>query len=248
MRYEMMFPDQIREAIDNKTPVVLALGVLEYHSEHMSSGVDTLLVVRALEMLEQEMPLVIMPPFYYGASSFAVEPPERNGTVHVDSQVLQPFARQLFYNLLRIGFRDINVFIHHQCENFADGMPTDLAFKLAARQETFAFLESERGEGWWGDKSSADYYNLHAVGNNPFNWIRINPFMSADARSEFPVDHAGKQETSLMMAFCPKGVDMNRFSDKKWYSHEAKNASLDYGNRAKEIILEDMRKAIMNKL
>jgi hypothetical protein len=37
---------------------------------------------------------------------------------------------------------------------------------------------------------------------------------------------------------------MNRYSDKKWYSREAKNASLYYGNRAKEIILEDMRKAI----
>jgi creatinine amidohydrolase/Fe(II)-dependent formamide hydrolase-like protein len=65
MHYELMFPDQIREAIDKKTPIVMALGVLEYHSEHLSPGVDTLLVVRALELLEEEMPLIILPPLFY---------------------------------------------------------------------------------------------------------------------------------------------------------------------------------------
>ena len=171
-------------------------------------------------------------------------PPERNGGIHVDSAVLNSFARQLFYNLLRIGFRNINVFVHHQSENFENGMPTDLAFKLAARQEIFAFIESERGDGWWGDKSSASYYEDHATGDDPFNWISILPFMSAEAQAQFPIDHAGEQETSLMMAFCPEGVDMARFSEEKWYSQTAKKASLDYGNRAKDIILRDMKKVL----
>jgi len=244
MYYEMMFPDQIREAIDNNTPVAMALGVIEYHSEHLSPGVDTLLVVRALDMLEKEMPLVIMPPFYYGAGTYAVAPPERNGGIHIDSQVLQQFARQFFYNLLRIGFRNIYVFVHHQSENFANGMPTDLSFKLAARQEIFAFIERERGDGWWGDNSSASYYDDHATGDDPFNWIHICPFMSAESQAEFPIDHAGEQETSLMMAFCPEGVDMSRFTETKWYSQGAKNASLDYGNRAKAIVLRDMKKVM----
>jgi creatinine amidohydrolase/Fe(II)-dependent formamide hydrolase-like protein len=244
MRYEMMFPYQIREAIDNNTPVAIALGVLEYHGEHLCPGVDTLLVVKALELLEKEMPLVIMPPFYYGAGSFAVAAPERNGGIHIDSQVLQSFARQYFYNLLRIGFRNIYVFVHHQSENFANGMPTDLAFKLAARQEIFSFIERERGDGWWGDNSSANYYDEHAEGSDPFNWIHICPFMSAEAQAEFPIDHAGEQETSLMMAFCPEGVDMSKFSNAEWYSQGAKKASLDYGNRAKAITLRDMKKVM----
>jgi len=244
MRYEMMFPDQIRDAIDKNTPVVLALGVLEYHSEHLPPGVDTLVVVRALEMLEEEIPLVILPPFFYGAGSYAVEPPERNGGIHVDSQSLHPFARQLFKSLLRIGFRNIHVFVHHQSENFANGMPTDLAFKLAARQEIFEFIERERGEGWWGDASAADYYDSRETGEDPFSWINLHPFMSAEAQAEFPIDHAGEQETSLMMTFCEEGVDMSRFSEKKWYAQGAKKASLEYGNRAKEIILRDMKKAL----
>lgn len=244
MRYEMMFPDQIREAIDKNTPVVMALGVLEYHSEHLPPGVDTLLVERALEMLEKEMPLVILPPFYYGADSYAVAPPEGNGGVHVDSEVLVQFARQVFKSLLRIGFRNTYVFVHHQSENFANGMPTDLAFKLAARQEIFAYLKSERGDGWWGDESSASYYDDHATGDDPFSWINICPFMSAEAQAVYPIDHAGEQETSLMMAFCPEGVDMGRFEDSKWFSRGAAKASNEYGNNAKEIILRDMKKVM----
>ena len=45
MRYELMRPSQIREAIKKRTPVVLPLGVLEYHSEHLPVGMDTLAVV-----------------------------------------------------------------------------------------------------------------------------------------------------------------------------------------------------------
>jgi creatinine amidohydrolase/Fe(II)-dependent formamide hydrolase-like protein len=68
--------------------------------------------------------------------------------------------------------------------------------------------------------------------------------MSAEAQSVYPIDHAGEQETSLMMAFCPECVDMKRFAEGNWYSQGARKASLDYGNKAKEIILRDMKKAM----
>ena len=113
MRYEMMLPYQIRKAIDENWPVALPLGVLEYHGEHLAVGMDTLAVIRCLEQLEDELNLVILPPFYYGAGSFVVEPPERNGTVHVSSDQLEPFALGLFRSLLRIGFRNIHFIIHH---------------------------------------------------------------------------------------------------------------------------------------
>lgn len=241
MRYELLFPHQLRDVIDRNVPVVLPLGVLEYHGEHLVNGVDTLVVVRALEILEKEQDLVILPPFYYGASSYAVEGPERNGSVHIEPQVLNPFAKALFDNLLRIGFRNIHVFVHHQSENFTAGMPTDLSFKLAARQSTFGFLERERGEGWWGRADSSDYYESHSQGDNPFNWIRIHPFMSEKIQQLHPIDHAGKLETALMMALCPEGSDMGYFTTDKWYTQTAKEATLDYGNAVKSAILESLR-------
>ncbi len=244
MRYEMMLPYQIRQAIDENWPVILPLGVLEYHSEHLAVGMDTLVVVRTVELLEQEMDLVILPPFYYGAASFAVEPPERNGSVHVDSDVLLPFARSMFHGLLRVGFRNVHFFIHHQSENFAAGMPTDLAFKLAARQAIFGFLEAERGEGWWGDNSMSDYYAAHEEGDNPFNWIQGHPLMDAEIISQYPFDHAGEGETSLLMALCPEGVDMARYSPEKWYVESAARASLDLGEKGRAMVLQHMRRIL----
>lgn len=244
MRYELLFPDQLREAIKKNTPVVLPLGVLEYHGSHLVNGVDTLVVVRALELLEKEQDLIILPPFYYGASSYAVEPPEQTGSVHIEPQILNPFAKALFDNLLRIGFRNIHVFVHHQSENFTAGMPTDLSFKLAARQSTFAFLEKERGEGWWGRADSADYYESHSQGDNPFNWIRIHPFLSSEIQQTHPIDHAGKLETALMMALCPEGADMSRLTNDKWYTQTATEATPDYGNEVKEAVMNNLREIL----
>ncbi|TGQ96315.1 creatininase family protein, partial [Mesorhizobium sp. M1C.F.Ca.ET.204.01.1.1] len=119
----------------------------------------------------------------------------------------------LFFSLLRIGFRNIHAIIHHQTENFTAGMPTDLAFKAAGRQAIFRFLEKQRGEGWWGSETMADYYAGHAKGENFFNWVQVHPLMSAAMNGQYPFDHAGIGETSLMLALCPEAVDAGRFAD-----------------------------------
>lgn len=244
MRYEMMFAEQLREAIKKNIPFVIPVGVIEYHSEHCVFGVDTLLVVKALEIIEKEMEIVICPPFYYGAASYAVEPPENNGTIHIPSRTLYIFAKDLFRSMLRIGIKNLHIFIHHQSENFVTGMPTDLAFKLAARESIFEYLEEKYGEGWWGKEEMKDYYKMHEKNSDPFNWIKIHPFMDEETQKKFPIDHAGEQETSLMLAFCPEGVDMKRFTEKKWYSLSAKKASVEYGLAAKEMILKKMKERL----
>jgi len=241
MRYEKMFPDQLRKALKDNTPAVLPVGVLEYHSEHSVFGVDTIVVEKALEDIEKEMDIVLFPSFYYGAASYAVEPPENNGTLHVPGNTLYLLSRDIFRGMLRVGFKNIHIFIHHQSENFYAGMPTDLAFRLGAREAIFEYLEKERGEGWWGSEKMKDYYKMHESGSDPFNWIKVHPFMDGETQKKFPVDHASLQETSLMLAFCPEGVDMQRFTEKKWYSLDAKKATLEYGLAAREMILENLR-------
>lgn len=244
MRYEMMLPHQIRAAIDGNWPVVLPLGVLEYHGEHLAVGLDTLVVIKCLEMLEGEADMVLLPPFYYGAASYAVEPPERNGSMQVDGERLYPFAQDMFASLLRIGFRNIHFFIHHQTENFTAGMPTDLAFRSGARQAIFRFLERTRGEGWWGDAGMADYYAQHESGDDPFNWIKGHPLMTPEIIAEYPFDHAAQGETSLLMALCPEGVDMDRFSQGPWYTASAVDASPELGAKGRDLILGHMRRVL----
>lgn len=244
MRYEMMFPDQIRQAIDQNWPVVLPIGVLEYHASHLVLGVDTLVVIRILEQLETEMNLVILPPFYYGAASYAVEKAAGSGTIHVDCEHILPFARSLFTSLLKVGFRNIHGIVHHQTENFVAGMPTDLAFRFAARKCLFDFLELERGEGWWGDENMSDYYQQHDAGSDPFNWIKIYPLMDDETQRSYTFDHAGIGETSLMESVCPEGVDMARFTKANWYANSAQNASKEYGDTAKLRILANLRNVL----
>jgi creatinine amidohydrolase len=246
MRYEAMLPHEIRVAIEARWPVVLPLGVLEYHSEHMAVGMDTLAVIGILNVLEKEMNLVILPPFYYGAASYTVERPELNGTLHVDAEALMPFAKAMFQGLLRIGFRNIHVVVHHQTENFAAGMPTDLAFKFAARQAIFAFVEKERGEGWWGNEKMANYYAEQSAGDDPFNWIKLHPLLTPEAIKQYPFDHAGVGETSLMMALFPEAVDLSRACDDRWYASSARQATAVFGGRGVALALSHLRKALGN--
>ncbi len=244
MHYEMMFPHQIRRAIDEHWPVVLAAGVLEYHGEHSVVGVDTILIAKALEALQADMNLVILPAWYYGTASYAVEPPERNGSVNIGSSAVHAFARDLFRSLLRIGFRNIHVFVHHQSENFSSGMPTDLAFRFAGRQEIFEFLERDQGEGWWGRPEMAGYFQHLGQRPDPFAWIQVHPFRDPHIEASFGGDHAGKHETSLMLACCPEGIDLEKWSDQQWYAQSARDASADYGRAYMLKILEGLRRIL----
>ena len=171
-------------------------------------------------------------------------PPERTGTLHVDAEALLPVAKAMFIGLLRIGFRNIHVVIHHQTENFTAGMPTDLAFKLAARQAIFAFLEEQRGEGWWGAELMSDYYARQSAVDDPFNWIKAHPLMSPSFMEGYPFDHAGQGETSLLLALLPGGVDKSRISGDEWYSRSARDASTDIGILGRDRILAHLCKAL----
>ncbi|MDB9810039.1 creatininase family protein [Planktomarina temperata] len=178
-------------------------------------------------------------PFSYGAASYAVAAPESSGTLHVDAAVLAPLAEQIFTGLLRIGFRNIHGVIHHQTENFSAGMPTDLAFKIGARQALFKFLERTNGEGWWGAQDMNDYYTQHQSGNDPFNWIKLHPLMDEAIIKNYIFDHAGEGETSLLMALAPEGVEIARVAENNtWYTKSAFNSSTDRGEEVTAKIIE----------
>ncbi len=238
MRYERMRPDQLRDAIARGLPFVLPIGVQEYHGEHLPLGMDLLAVTCALDLLEPE--IVILPPFAFGAASYAVAGAE-TGTVHVDAGAILPFAQGLFAGLLRVGLRNIHGVIHHQTENFAQGMPTDLAFRLAAKQAIFAHVEAARGPGWWGAAGMADYYDGPA--DNPFAWISIHPLLPPGA--DYVFDHAGQGETALMLALAPDTVDLGQMAtNESWYTRTAPLATAAQGEAGVAIILAHLRQVL----
>jgi creatinine amidohydrolase len=238
MEFSRLRPHQLQEAISANTPVVLPIGVMEYHGAHLPAGVDLLAVTGVLERLGDE--IVTLPPFAYGAASHAVAGPEGTGTLHLDAAALLPMIEALFAALLKAGFRNIHGVIHHQSENFAQGMPTDLAFRLGARNAIFRHLEAERGAGWWGRREMTDYYERHAVAEDPFNWIRIHPLFPKGA--DFPFDHAGVGETALMLALAPETVAMDQaLEGGHWYTEAAPAATREMGERGVAIAVAHLR-------
>ena len=68
--------------------------------------------------------------------------------------------------------------------------------------------------------------------------------MTRETMCEYPFDHAGEGETSLMLAMCPQAVDMSLISDERWYTESARNASVATGTRGRDLILAHMRRAL----
>jgi len=177
MKYGLMFPHQIRRAIEENWPVVMVLGVLEYHAHHLAAGTDTIPIVKAFERLEREKRrMVILPPFYYGAAIF-------------------------------------------EC------------------------FDKTRGQRWWGNEEMKNYYAEHKKKTDPFSWIQFHP-LSWQEKKQNPDDHAGRLETSLMMAVCPQGVEMKRVKDEHWYSRGAVKADKNYGRKFFNIILQNVRNCL----
>ncbi len=237
MQFERMRPHQIAEAIDAHLPVVLPIGVMEYHGCHLPAGVDLLVVTEIVKRLGDAV--VVLPPFAYGAASHAVAGPG-SGTLHVGANALVPMAEALFGALLATGFRNIHGVIHHQTEGFAQGMPTDLAFRLAGRNAVMARLEAERGAGWWGDSGMQEYYTAQAVAADPFNWIRIHPLFPKN--DVIPFDHAGEGETALMLALAPETVAMERAGEGgHWFAATAPCATAELGEAGVAVALAHLR-------
>ena len=70
--------------------------------------------------------------------------------------------------------------------------------------------------------------------------------MTPEIMADYPFDHAGEGETSLMLALCPEVVDMKRRSKKQWYTRSAAKASRETGERGRDLILAHMRKVLVS--
>lgn len=243
MHYANMRPHQISDAIARNVPVVLPIGVMENHGEHLPAGVDLLIVTEILARLDTET--IVLPAFAYGAASHAVAA-AGSGTLHIATEAFEPLGENLFSALLATGFRNIHGVIHHQTENFAQGMPTDLAFRLAARNAIFKHVEKNLGPGWWGSRAMKNYYAEQGHGSDPFNWVQIHPLFPKG--SDFPFDHAGLGETSLMLALAPETVDLARVADgDHWFSETAATATVALGESGVSIALAHLRIALAAK-
>ena len=148
--------------------------------------------------------------------------------------------------MIDAGHKNIYLVPHHQTEN-AGLMPMTIACHKAAKKVIMEYMEERFGKGWWGSDDYAAYYENLGGSDDPFSYIKVIPLISADAQIKCGgFDHAGKWETSLLMATYPDLADLSRCSQNtEWFAESAKEASCQTGKHMVECTLEWLRKAIV---
>ena len=110
MELNMVFPKEVKYVQNNRIPVVLVGGTVEYHGPHCSYGCDTLIAEGLIKKLSEKKEIMIAPTIYYSPSSYAVAD-ETSGTVHIEEDVFEAYLFQIFMNMLCAGHRNIYVVI-----------------------------------------------------------------------------------------------------------------------------------------
>jgi creatinine amidohydrolase/Fe(II)-dependent formamide hydrolase-like protein len=239
-----MFPKEIQDAKKRLVPLIIPIGTVEFHAEHLSSGCDTLVIEGLLDRLSMTKEIIVAPSIWYGVASYAVCGPEK-GTVHVDADPYESYVTEILASLIQGGWKNIYLLFHHQSEG--DGlMPMSLACMKAAKKVMMRHLEETRGRGWWGDNSMREYYEKLETADNPLHYIKTVQLMDAGTQLKCGgFDHAGKYETSLMLGLYPEYVDLSRTPlNNEWFAAEAGDASPELGAKMAGLALEYLEKAI----
>lgn len=238
------FPRERDYVQEKNIPLVIPAGTVEYHGPHCSYGCDTLVAEGLINRLMERKELMLAPTINYSPSSFAVGD-AKSGTVHVEETAFENYVYYVFMSLLSAGYRNIYVVIHHQFEQESE-MPMTLCYRMAAKRATMKYLEMTLGQGWWGSESYANYYEQLEGDNNPFNWIKVIPTMSTEVQNATGYDHAGKYESSILMALYPDSVKLERIDDiKHWFTESAREANAELGEIMVQKSLEYLERAIV---
>ena len=226
MRLQHALPHQLEQAREEKWPLLVPSGCIEYHGPHQAIGLDTILVEELMTRVALRVPCLVAPPFWYGPASYAVSGP-KFGSIDVSTERFGRHVKDVLSSFWDAGFQWIIVGIHHQG---LDG-PESLAIRQAAAEVTFEKSHVERGDAWWGEAPLAE-------DDRVFERIQVWPSVLPQAAGQGVVmaDHAGYYETSLLMAARPELVDLGRIGpDAPWYTispaSDAREASVEAGQK-----------------
>ncbi len=243
MYLDKVFPREVKNLQEKNLPLVIVGGTVEYHGPHCAYGCDTLIAEGLIKKLAERKEFMIAPTISYSPASYAVGD-RKSGTVHVESKAFEDYVYYVFKSMLNSGYRNIYVVIHHQFEQESE-MPMTLCYRMAAKRATMEYLEQTLGEGWWGSENYANYYEQLEGANNPFNWIKVIPTMTTEVQNATGYDHAGKFESSILMALYPETVDLSRIDDvKHWFTDSARGANVELGNKMVELSLKSLEERI----
>ena len=236
MYLKTMRPAQIREAVERDLPLILPIGCVECHGHHLPVGCDTIIVEEVARRLEQRIECVIAPTVDYGPTGYDVSGPEL-GTMDVAPEELLSYARGVLRSLLRLGFRRILVWVFHQ----GDRGPLATTFHLAGQRLVEELMRQKRGDGWWGAKRPDP-------GDRTFGIIQVRSVVHPKS-SPAGGDHAGRNETSYMLAACGDKVELSLLTeDGPWYTITPGSRAVDGAAERGEEMFDAMADAWAEEL
>jgi creatinine amidohydrolase len=110
MKWEELTSADFKKAVMETGVCILALGVIEKHSEHLPLGTDFLNAHKTAVLAAEKEPAIVFPPFYFGQIYEARCFP---GTVTVKPQVLLELLHDIFAEISRNGIKKIILYNGH---------------------------------------------------------------------------------------------------------------------------------------
>ncbi len=235
VRYERLRPAQIAEAREAAPVAYLPIGTIEWHGEHNPVGLDTLKIHALAIRCAQETGGLVFPPLYYGESR--------------EQALMEANAEDRDKILGKMGLS-----VH----DFDPGYmaTTHLEQALAYQRLLLHILLEIRSLGFKVIAIAAGHYPLldharaaaslfHQLTGAPkaITWAFTGCDLVRDAGLEVCGDHAGRWETSLLMALDPGMQDLAVFEGRSEPPIGASDngiieSSAEFGERAIDAIVE----------
>lgn len=221
---EFTYFKEMEKAKKERWPVIIPVGVMEYHSTICPYGCDTLVAMGIAREVAKKVDAVVMPPVWYGTASYAVGGPETN-TINVSCDTMEQYMYEILKSLFLSGFdRNIYILIAHQTEDY---LPLTLACMKAAKKLTFEHLDTTKGYGWWGKNENKEFYENLTDEDNPWNWVRV---IATNAIADTPGDHAGIYECSELEYLFPGTIKKERLCETDdWFAQTSADSSAEIG-------------------
>ena len=184
MQWENLTSTDFAQAVRQTGVCVIALGVIEKHSEHLPLGTDYLVGHRVCCLAAEKEPAVVFPPFYFGQIYEARCFP---GTVTIEPRLLIKLIQGVLDEIGRNGFKKIILYNAHGGNNHLLGFLGQCSL--------------------WQEKPYSLYMPMQRLtpeGEKEWNALRATDFGG----------HACEEETSQVLGTYPELVKLDRAPEK----------------------------------
>jgi len=217
-------PEELQGAVTSKLPIIIPIGAVEFHGNHLPLGTDSMIVEEIIRRTEREEECVIAPMIFYGITGYQASG-SKKGTMNISMDVYKNMFFQILCDFAGMGFEKIAIASQHQGSHGASATAVRFAY-----QEMISSIYKGKGMGWWTKESGK------RIGVPDVRVLRAR--LGEGSGGLYGNGHAGILETSLIQAIRPDTVDMKKLMKDDYFFcwQEAREAYRANSNMGEECI------------